>query len=439
MEKAEFLKTIKHTKPKTPWLLALSCMIAVCFVGSVPSMKAQEAAHVWKASWITSPDAPRWDECVLQFRKEIELSSAPARFPIYVSADNQYLLKVNGKYVGTGPSHGDIQHWKYSTYDIAPLLHPGKNLIAAMVWNFGENAPVRQITDRIGFLIDSDSTNPVSIGTDITWSVAIEKGISTLPTPVEMRRSYYVGSPAEKLDGNIFRWKWDDPGATVQATDEWKNAVVIGRASARGMMFAQSDWQLIPDSLPLMERTEVPSGTVVRMTGLSSTKEFPKMPLTIAAHQEATILIDAEHLTTAYPELTFSKGRGAEIKLTYAEALYDADRKKGNRNEIENKHIVGIFDEIHPDGESDRTFTPLEWRTWRYLQINVKTGDDAVDLNSLRTWFTAYPFEESGAFSSEDPSLKTIWDIGWRTARLCAHDTYMGSVYSTRATRGFRR
>jgi alpha-L-rhamnosidase len=204
-------------------------------------MGAQEIAHDWKASWITSPGAPRWDECILQFRKEIELPSAPARFPIYVSADNQYLLKVNGKYVGTGPSHGDIQHWKYSTYDIAGLLHPGKNLISAMVWNFGENAPVRQITDRIGFLMDSDPTNPVSISTDATWDVTIEKGISTLPTPVEIRRSYYVVSPAEKLDGTVFNWRWDDPDVTVQGTGEWRKAAIIGRASARGMMFAQSD------------------------------------------------------------------------------------------------------------------------------------------------------------------------------------------------------
>ena len=145
-----------------------------------------------------------------------------------------------------------------------------------------------------------------------------------------------------------------------------------------------------------MEGTEVPSGKVVRVTGLASAAEFPKTSLTIPAHQEATILIDAEHLTTAYPELTFSKGRGAEIKLIYAEALYDGDRKKGNRNEIENKHIVGIFDEIHPNGDSQRTFTPLDWRTWRYLQINVKTGQEAVDLNSLRTWFTAYPLKKSG-------------------------------------------
>jgi alpha-L-rhamnosidase len=404
-------------------------LISIFVAANPKSNTAEEPAHAWKASWITSPDAPLKDECVLHFRKEIELTSAPARFVIYVSADNQYLLKVNGKYVGTGPSHSDVQHWKYATYDIAPLLRQGKNLVSATVWNFGENAPVRQISDRIGFLIDGDPTNEIDIHSDHTWGVAVEKGLVTLPTPPEIRRSYYVASPAEKLDASIFNWAWDDPDANVQDGGAWKYATIVGRASPRGMMFAQTEWQLIPDILPLMERTEEDSGKVVRVTGLDSSAEFPKATLTIPSHQEASILIDAGHLTTAYPELMFSKGRGAEITVTYAEALYDAQGKKGNRNEIENKHIMGIYDKMYPNGDAQRVFTPLDWRTWRYLQIDVKTGDDDLDLNSLRTWFTAYPFKEAATFASDDPSLKAIWDVGWRTARLCAHDTYMDTPY----------
>jgi alpha-L-rhamnosidase len=417
----------KHAGKSLAWLAA-ACLISILAASSSPS-SAEEPSHVWKAFWITSPEAPSRDECVLHFRKEIELTSEPTRFVIYVSADNQYLLKVNGKYVGTGPSHSDIQHWKYTTYDIAPLLHQGRNLISASVWNFGENAPVRQITDRIGFLIDGESTNHPEIHSDATWSVAIEKGLSTVPTPAELKRSYYVGSPAEKLDGSIFNWISDDPDGEMQGTGDWKKAMIIGRAAGRGTMFAQTNWQLVPDALPLMERTEEHSGKVVRVAGLASAGEFPGATLTIPAHREATILIDAGRLTTAYPEITFSKGRSAEIRLTYAEALYDSQGKKGNRNEIENKQIMGILDILYPDGGSQRVFTPLDWRTWRYLQIDVKTSDESLDLNSLRTWFTAYPFKESGSFSSDDPSLKAIWDVGWRTARLCAHDTYMDTPY----------
>src|SRR5207248_11764558 len=58
-----------------------------------------------------------------------------------------------------------------------------------------------------------------------------------------------------------------------------------------------------------------------------------------------------------------------------------------------------------------------------------KTEDEPLRVEGLRSWFTAYPFEEKGRFESDDPSLAKIWEIGWRTARLDAHDTYMDTSY----------
>jgi hypothetical protein len=54
----------------------------------------------------------------------------------------------------------------------------------------------------------------------------------------------------------------------------------------------------------------------------------------------------------------------------------------------------------------------------------------------LKTWFTAYPFVERAYFSSDDASLRAIWDVGWRTARLDAHDTYMDTPYWERLQYG---
>ena len=45
-------------------------------------------------------------------------------------------------------------------------------------------------------------------------------------------------------------------------------------------------------------------------------------PVTIPAHTTAHVLFDQSFLTTAFPVLQFSKGKDADIKLTYAEALY---------------------------------------------------------------------------------------------------------------------
>jgi hypothetical protein len=58
--------------------------------------------------------------------------------------------------------------------------------------------------------------------------------------------------------------------------------------------------------------------------------------------------------------------------------MVDDKGEKGNRNEIEGKHIVGIYDEFLPDGSEKRPFMPLSWRTWRYLQVDVTTRRSAA-------------------------------------------------------------
>jgi len=169
---------------------------------------------------------------------------------------------------------------------------------------------------------------------------------------------------------------------------------------------------------------------VARSSGVEPPAEFIQgaSPVTVPANSKASLLFDQSYLTTGYPELVTSGGRGANLKLTYAEALYKG-RAKGNRNDIEGKEIRGIEDRFHPDGGQHRMFRPLWWRTFRYVQLDVETGDDPLVIEDFRSRFTAYPFEMKASFESDDPELAKIWQVGWHTARLCAHETYMDCPY----------
>ncbi len=392
---------------------------------------------MWSAEWITSPDAPQRDPSVLHFRKVIELAQKPEHFFVHVSADNQFLLEANQQRVGTGPSRSDLAHWRFETYDLAPFLHAGKNALAATVWNFGVLSPLAQISDRTAFLLHGDGEAERLADTDQTWDVEAEKGVQVLPTPDEVREQYYVSEPAERIDGTMFDWDWNaaDSGSSGRRTSErWKKALPIGHATPLGAVLQENNWQLVPDPLPPMLMTASSAGHVVRSTGIEAPSGFPENAnaLTVPAHSKVTILLDNTHLTTAYPEFTVSDGRGATLRLTYAEALINNKGEKGNRNEIVGKHIRGIFDEFVADGNSHRVFTPLGWKTWRYLQLDIETVDQPLTIEKIQTWFTAYPFEERGKFESDDDSLKPIWEISWRTARLDAHDTYMDTPYYER-------
>lgn len=381
----------------------------------------------WTAQWITAAGVPQRDEVVLHFRKIIELPSVPEHFVVQVSADNQFLFFVNEKRVGTGPSLSDLGHWRYETYDLAPFLTPGKNILAATVWNFGTHAAIAQMSDRVAFLVHGHGDHQRIADTDGTWDVEQEKGI-TAQRP-NLPGFYYAAAPGERLDAGKFDWDWQSDSKS--GPGEWTKAVTLGRGALRWERDAPNNWQLVSDPLPPMEMKEIQTGRVVRTSGVptpdAATIPFPTF--TCAPNTKASILVDQGQLTTGYPALTVSGGAESKIRLTYAEALYDDKGQKGDRNQIKGKHILGVSDEFLPNGSAGREFMPLGWRTWRYLQIDVETADHPLEIRGLRTWFSAYPFEEKAYFRSGDSSLQNIWQIGWRTARLDAHDTYMDTPY----------
>jgi alpha-L-rhamnosidase len=380
---------------------------------------------LWKAQWIAAADAPQRDESVLHFRKVIDLSQASRHFVVHVSADNQFLLYVNQKRVATGPNRGDLAHWKYETYDIGPLLHAGKNTLAATVWNFGVRTPLAQISDRTAFVLSGDTKAEEIANTGETWEVEQEKAFTTQPPPAELSKFYYVAEPATRTDGRTFDWQWN----ADSSNGSWKKAMPLGRASVEGGSLQNDNWQLVPDSLPQMQEEWRPGGRVVRATGIDPPEGFPSRAFTVPANSKVSILIDNGALTTGFPELTLSGGKAAVARLSYAEALLDGNGEKGNRNEISGKHVAGIFDEFIADGSDFRAFVPLGWKTWRYLQLDVETSGQSLRVDGLRTLFTAFPFEDRAHFESDEEGLKPIWDIGWRTARLDAHDTYMDTPY----------
>jgi alpha-L-rhamnosidase len=405
------------------FLLWSCCLVLRAEPGGTPLNARLVAAH-WPASWIASASVPGGELGVFYFRREITLSSVPAHFWVHVSADNRFLLHVNGKYAAEGPARGDLFHWRFETVDLAPLLQPGKNVLAAIVWNFGELAPVAQMSNRTGFLMQGDTEAEAMVNTGKDWRVRQETGRAALGH--EGAGGYYAAGPGEKIDGRLLDWSWDQPGANSSG---WEGPQLLGPAATREALDSPTHWELVQDSLPPMEHRLVEAGVPVRAEGMASTPAFPAAPLEVPSNSHVTLLLDHRTLQTAYPELTISGGRDAEIRLMYSEALYDAQGNKGNRDEISGRHIEGISDRFISGGGDARVFQPLWWRTWRYLQIEVTTKSEPLKMESLRAWFSAYPFTDNAKITGDIRDLDRLWQTGWRTARLDAHETYMDAPY----------
>jgi hypothetical protein len=361
------------------------------------------------------------------------LASVPATYPVRVSADNRFQLFVNGQRAGDGPARGDLTHWRYERFDLAPLLKSGQNLITATVWNFGVYAPIAQITDRTAFLLESQATGDSSIRTPEGWMVEVEPGHSPLDRTSVGLKEYFASGPGEEIDAAHYDWAWNDPSASgpswVPAASPMRESIysTVNLAHSADTE-ADNPWGLIPDTLPKMEYSRTSPGQTVRAS-LPDLRGFPETAVTVPAATHVHLMLDRKTLTTAYPLLTVSGGKGAQIHLTYAEALYDKDHHKGDRDAVDDRTAIGITDSFLPDGGGHRFFEPLWWRTWRYLDLDIQTAGEPLVLESLTANFTAYPFEERATFQSGDSDLDKIWQISWRTARLDAHETYMDTPY----------
>lgn len=407
---------------------AADSVVPVPGAGSgLPPPAADLRATRWPARWITHPAAPKSDYGVYLFRRTLELPAKPSRFVVHVTGDARYRLFVNGRSVCFGPQWSDTSDWRYESVDLAPFLEAGVNVIAAQLRSYGDLAPYAAMSQRTGFLLQGDTATERMIDTGPGWKTFQAAGYKPFQADRAALRTFVVVGPGDRLDAAQHPWGWEQRGFDDRA---WVDARLLGRGQPQGWG-TDVDYWLRPRTTPLMEETPERLARVVRSSGVDVPAEFitGRAPLTIPAHTKASVLFDQNHLTNAFPQLTVSGGRSATITLRYAEALFNAQRQKGNRNDTDGREILGLGDEFLPDGGSRRRFAPMDFRTFRYLQLDVTTGAEPLVIDDLHGVFTGYPFRENATFSSDDPELAHIWNVGWRTARLCATETYMDCPY----------
>lgn len=381
----------------------------------------------WSARWITHPAAPKSDYGVYLFRRVLALPEKPSRFVVHVTGDARYQLWVNGQQVCRGPQASDSAEWRYESMDLAPWLVAGSNVITAQLRGYGDFAPYASMGLRTGFLLQGDTAAERIADTGPGWKVVRAEAYTPFQADRQELHTFVVVGPGDRLDAARYPWGWQRPDFDDA---EWVVPRVLGHGLPHGWG-TDLDYWLKPRSIPLQEETPERLARVVRASGVVVPEGFPgkAVAFTVPAGTRAAILLDQGHLTNAYPQLTVSGGRGATVTLRYAEGLFDLKGGKGHRDEHEGRELRGLGDRFLPDGGSHRLFAPMDFRTYRYVQLDIETGAEPLTVEDLSGVFTGYPFKEKASFSSDDAELARIWTVGWRTARLCAIDTYVDCPY----------
>jgi hypothetical protein len=302
-------------------LLVLFLVSTRLYAQQVTEINPDLLSRPWTAKWVSYPDNSNSEYGVYLFRKEITVHTKPEKFIVHVSADNRYKLYVNGKYVCNGPATSYLFKWSFESIDISPFLHSGKNIISSIVWNFAEHRPLAQISGQTGFIIQGNTKEESIINSDTNWVVL--KNTAYKPVPVSINQYYVVGA-GEEFNCEKHPWNWMEKDFN---TAGWKQAQVVETGKPVGCMGEWGD-----PSLHLLSQREIPFMEQknqrffkVRRTNI---KNIPdgflkgKTPITISANSKVKLLIDQNELTTAYPVLSFSKGRNSTLKLTYFDCPY---------------------------------------------------------------------------------------------------------------------
>jgi alpha-L-rhamnosidase len=403
----------------------LYILLAAFLLTGTNSYSQQDNARQWNSEWIAAPNTTGNEYGIYYFRKSIDLTAKPANFVVYVSADNRYKLSVNGVLVSLGPARGDFFSWNYESVDLAPYLTTGKNTVAALVWNEAEYRPEAQISVRTGFILQGSGAAEEVLNTNGSWKCFRDTGQQPIPG------YFFAASKGEMVDMNqAVKGDW-----TAVSFDDasWPSANKVGDGRLKGTAWG-TDWALVPSTLPAREMTYQRIAKLRSATGIKPPAAFPgkKAPVTIPANTKVTLLLDQTFETNAYITLNFSGGKDAGISLAYAETLYDKGSngsRKSNRNDVEGKDFIGRKDSLIANGSKGQAFTSLNFRTYRYIKLYVSTKNDPLVIDDLYGTFTGYPFKQAAVFNTDDKEIKQILDIGWRTARLNAWETYMDCPY----------
>jgi hypothetical protein len=399
--------------------------------------------------WDSAP-IPSAEMVTCLFRKAFTAAELGENPCLHISADGRYRAYLNGKRISRGPCRGTPEHYFYETVDLSGQLKEGVNVLAVEVRYYGAYAPVAEVHREPGLwaMIGPDASGKWIV-TDDSWKVLRPGAIPPHPIPAgQVWAGYVVVDPCEEVDLRKIPADWTHTDFDDSA---WLPAVK-GRQAMKRHPSGPSEFyrELIPRQIPPLEETLLLPVSLMqsgRLTPARPPQEareiqgelFPDekvpapfwgdraQPLTLETPGTDYLIINLGELTTAYPVLKLEAPAGTLVEFRYSEAL-SRNRHKEVRDDPAAGTVEGYYD-LFTCREGENVIEPFVWRTYRFLRISIHHPDGPVTLRSLENIFTGYPYTQQAKFESSDPLHKTLWDVSWRTARLCAHEHYEDCPY----------
>lgn len=389
--------------------------------------EASEACKaIESASWIWHPDMPRSQTAVLCFDISFEATGEPLTF--HISADQRFLLMLDGTGMARGPDCGDPAHWPFATYRLE--LQPGPHRLSVEVWWIGSHAPLARMTMEGGFILKAEGAYDRQLTTGAApWAVTVCSEYSFNPWEIE---DYHAVGDQLHVNGLLIGQGSACPAKVISTA---------AHKPVHGLF--ENKWILTPSPLPGQLDKERPCGRVRAVVEGLVTSDNPipveagchaKIPdiqnlldgrssLIIPENAELSFLCDLGDYYCAYSKPGFSGGMNAEITWSWAEALFEKDLKTKNaRNQVTGLYYTGMKDRFTSNGKENQSYETLWWRAGRYILITIQTAAEPLVLQSLEIEETRYPLENASCFSCDEPGIQELIQLCFRGLQSNSHE-----------------
>lgn len=368
------------------------------------------------------PNVPLDGHCRLLFRRVFSCAENISNAVLFVSASQRCRVWLDEQEIAAGPARSDRERWECMEINL-DNLQPGKHILAIEVIHWGKYAGKGQIGGT-AFLLTACNIKCLQLESDNeNWRCFHDTSRSPYTDYApKIKKGHYAIGAGECLCAELYPWHWQ----SIVFNDElWIKPKLIPESAGNSWGNRSLGCHLIPQSIPLMQLTSQKWKRIQSHSDLSiSTNGNGQIP----ANSKYVIIFDAGVIMNAIPLVMWSGGNKARIELVSCEAPVNTDGQKGNRDIIEGCILPGQGDLIICDGGKNRTWSPPWMRAFRYLELEIQTQDENLEINAVEFMRTNFPLENKLNINIED-SIKRPWQqlitVNRDTIAACSHETIM--------------
>jgi len=400
------------------------------------------------ASWMWPEDYYRLHNSYAQFRHDFRLHRVPPKAPFYITADQCYMLYVNGRYVGRGPARGYQVSWPYDEYDLAPVLARGRNWISVLAYNAGIST-FQYRHEACAGLLCAARWGKVAIHSGLDWLMRLSPGHRRDTDRLSMQLNFQehvdarqddrawihsarppAGWPDIKRSRPFGGMPWHDleprgiPNLGSRILPYQRTCLAATGPCGKGFQ----DWRNLMHDYHEIEREHLrwrpAAGGRTAKDGLVIT-----LPAT-GTGRLAAVSVDLGQLSlgTLLVEAAGAAG-GETIDFLHCEALNDDGSPI--TNDLWHACGASMAERLHlRPGRTRYEFFQMIGH--RYLVAIARDTRRPIRLK-LAHRETLYPLAIKGRFASSDGVLNDIYRISVRTQQVCMADSYMDTPWREQA------